>query len=362
MLRLTHGVALSVGEQSLDLSGLARLLRALEAAPRVSAAAAALGISYRNAWGRLGQAERLLGVVLVERIKGHGTHLTEAGAALARAGARFEREAARRTAAPAAVFGGVLDRMCGEVVSECRGEAPGAVSGATHAASLCSAAPPPLRLAASHDLLLQEVLSADEARGVGVRFVGSEHALAALARGEVELAGFHLPEPLPPLRSRPAPFHDPGLRVEAVMRREQGLIVARDNPLRVRDVADLARTGLRFVNRQRGAGTRAWFDRLIAERGLGPRHIRGYEREEFTHFAVAAAVAAGAADAGFGLRAAAAQFGLSFVPVGTELYYLGGARSLVGAPAVRVLARALRARARDTPGYEPVSRRAMRRP
>jgi len=130
----------------------------------------------------------------------------------------------------------------------------------------------------------------------------------------------------------------------------------------VRDVADLARTGLRFVNRQRGAGTRAWFDRLIAERGLGPRQIRGYEREEFTHFAVAAAVAAGAADAGFGLRAAAAQLDLSFVPVGTELYYLCGARTLAAAPAVQALLRALRVRARDVPGYEPVSPRAKRRP
>ena len=338
MLRLTHGVAMSVGDESLDLCGLARLLRALEAAPRVSAAAVALGVSYRNAWGKLERAERLLGVVLVERVKGHGTRLTEAGTVLARAGARFEREAARRMAAPAEALGAALDALARNT------------------------APAPLRLAASHDLLLQEVVSADETAGIGVRFVGSEHALAALARGEVELAGFHLPEPLPSPRARPAPFHDPGLFVEVVMRREQGLIVARGNPLRVRDVADLARTGLRFVNRQRGAGTRAWFDRLIAERGLGPREIRGYEREEFTHFAVAAAVAAGAADAGFGLRAAAAQFELGFVPVGTELYYLGGARPLAGSPAVQALARALRARARGTSGYEPVSRRARRRP
>jgi len=338
MLRLVHGIALNVGDESLDLSGLARLLRELEAVPRVSAAAAALGISYRNAWGKLVRAERLLGVPLVERVKGHGSRLTEAGAVLARAGARFEREAARRLAGPADAMAAVLDALPREATA------------------------PALRLAASHDLLLQEALSADEAGGIGVRFMGSEHALAALAGGQAELAGFHLPQPLPPLRLRPAPFRDARLFVEPVMRREQGLIVAHGNPLRVHDVADLARTGLRFVNRQRGAATRAWFDRLIAERGLGPRQIRGYEREEFTHFAVAAAVAAGAADAGFGLRAAASQFGLSFVPVGTELYYLCGARSLAEVPAVKALVRALRTRARSTPGYEPVSSRAKRRP
>lgn len=338
MLKVSHGVELQVGDESVDVSGLARLLRQLQSNPRVGAAAAALGVSYRSAWGKLVHAERLLGVPLVERVKGHGSRLTTAGAALAAAGERFEREAARRLADPARVIGAALESLH---------------RGAVQA---------PLRLAASHDLLLQEALSADEAGGIGMRFVGSEHALAALARGEADLAGFHLPEPLPPRRLRPAPFHDAQSFLEPVMRREQGLIVARGNPLRVRDVADLARTGLRFVNRQRGAGTRAWFDRLIAERGLGPRQIRGYEREEFTHFAVAAAVAAGAADAGFGLRAAAAQLDLSFVPVGTELYYLCGARTLAAAPAVQALLRALRVRARDVPGYEPVSPRAKRRP
>lgn len=338
MLEVSHGVAWRVGGEAVDVTGLARLLSELQANPRVGAAAAALGVSYRSAWGKLVHAERLLGVALVERVKGHGTRLTPAGAALAAAGERFERAAARRLAAPARAIDEALEAL------------------------RRAAAPRTLRLAASHDLLLQDALSADEVAGIGVRFVGSGHALAALVRTEADLAGFHLPEPLPPPRLRPAPFHDPRLFLEAVMRREQGLIVARGNPLRVRDVADLARTGLRFVNRQRGAGTRAWFDRLIAERGLGPRQIRGYEREEFTHFAVATAVAAGAADAGFGLRAAAVQLGLSFVPVGTELYYLCGARALAGAPPVQVLLRALRARAGDTPGYEPVSRRGWRRP
>lgn len=337
MLEIAHHVALRVGEESLDVSELGRLLRALETDPRVGTAAQALGISYRGAWGKLVRAERLFGVALVERTKGHGSRLTEAGAALAAASAGVEREAERRLAVHAARLDAAL-------------------------ASLRGGAERPVRLAASHDLLLQAALSVGEASGFNVRFVGSEHALAALSAGEADLAGFHLPEPLPPPRSRPAPFHDARQFVEPVMRREQGLIVARGNPLRVRDVADLARTGLRFVNRQRGAGTRAWLDRLIAERGLQPRQIRGYEQEEFTHFAVAATVAAGAADAGFGLRAAALRFELDFVPVGTELYYLCGDRALANAVSVQALLRELRARARVVPGYAPISPRAKRRP
>ena len=337
MLEIAAGAVLRVGDEALDVSELGRLLVALDASPQVGAAARALGMSYRSAWGKLGRAERLLGVALVERVKGHGSRLSAAGAALLDAASRFERESTRQLAAPAARLREAL-------------------------ASLAGTAQRPLRLAASHDLLLQEALSADDGASLSVRFLGSEHALAALLRGEADLAGFHLPEPLPPTRARPEVFRDARRFVEPVMRREQGLIVARGNPLRVRDVADLARTGLRFVNRQRGAGTRAWFDRLLAERGVRPRQIRGYDQEEFTHFAVAATVAAGAADAGFGLRAAALQLGLDFVPVGTEVYYLCGDKELAGERAVQRLLRELRARARAVPGYGPVTRRGERRP
>ena len=337
MLDIAAALVLRVGDESLDVSELGRLLAALETSQQVSAAARTLGVSYRGAWGKLVRAERLLGVTLVERVKGHGSRLTAAGTALLGATSRFERDAARQLSSPAARVREALGTLAG-------------------------AAQRPLRLAASHDLLLQEALAGDDGGRLSVRFVGSEYALSALLRGEADLAGFHLPEPLPPPRARPDVFRDARRFVEPVMRREQGLIVARGNPLRVRDVADLARTGLRFVNRQRGAGTRAWFDRLLAERGVRPRQIRGYEQEEFTHFAVAATVAAGAADAGFGLRAAALQLGLDFVPVGTEVYYLCGDRSLAGEPAVHGLLRELRARARKVPGYGPVIRRATRRP
>lgn len=323
---LSSSVRLRFGAESVDLVELSHLLQALARSPRVGSAAQALGVSYRGAWGKLVRAERLLGVPLVDRVKGHGSRLTEAGAALARAGARFEREAARRLDAPAREFGEAL-------------------------APLLRPRTTALRVAASHDLLLQAVFAQGSDERWSVRFVGSEPALEAIARGEADLAGFHLPEPLPRGDGRPAVFDDARCFVEAVMRREQGLIVARGNPRRVRDVADLARPGLRFVNRQRGAGTRAWFDRLLRERGMKPSQIAGYEREEFTHLAVAASVAAGLADVGFGLRAAAAQLDLGFVPIGTERYFLAGVRGLRVEASVRGLLRELRARAGRTPGY-----------
>lgn len=325
-LEVSTTVRLPIADDTLDLVELATLLEALAQAPRMGSAARALGVSYRGAWGKLVRAERLLGVSLVERVKGHGSRLTPAGEAMAQAGRRFERQAVQRLDAPA--------RALHEAI-----------------ASLVALRESPVRVAASHDLLLQAVLGSGDAERWSVRFVGSEQALVALERGEADLAGFHLPEPLPAARERPPVFGDPRCFVAPVVRREQGLIVARGNPKRIRDVADLARTGVRFVNRQRGAGTRVWFDRLLRDRGLRPAEIRGYEREEFTHLAVAASVAAGLADAGFGLRAAAVQLDLGFVPMGIERYFLAGARVLRERPAVRALMREMRARAAETPGY-----------
>jgi len=91
---------------------------------------------------------------------------------------------------------------------------------------------------------------------------------------------------------------------------------------KIHTLADLARSGARFVNRQRGSGTRTLFDRLLKADKLRAIDISGYQNEEFTHLAVAATIAGGGADAGFGIRAAAVQFGLPFVRLERETYYL----------------------------------------
>ena len=107
-----------------------------------------------------------------------------------------------------------------------------------------------------------------------------------------------------------------------LVHREQGLIVAPGNPLGLRGVADLAAPGLRYVNRQPGAGTRVLLDYQLRQQQIDPSGIVGYGREEPTHLAVAAAIAAGRADCGMGVRAAARAFGLDFVPVAQEPYDL----------------------------------------
>ncbi|HEX2132212.1 MAG TPA: molybdopterin biosynthesis protein [Actinophytocola sp.] len=179
----------------------------------------------------------------------------------------------------------------------------------------------------SHDLVLDLAASALRATDPTVTLassnVGSLGGLVALRDGLCHLAGSHLLDPA--TGEYTLPYVDRLLGDVAVVRlvhRDQGLLVARGNPLGLTGITDLTRTDVRYVNRQRGAGTRALLDHELSRRDVDPAEIRGYTREEHTHLAVAAAVAAGSADAGLGILAAARAFDLDFVPVAQEPYDL----------------------------------------
>ena len=181
---------------------------------------------------------------------------------------------------------------------------------------------PRLNLHASHDLALERLPElAEGALAVELQFHGSVESLEALARGDCDLAGFHVAEqwqtPEILQRLKPGAHKLIGLAV-----RDQGLIVARGNPKGIQGLRDLVRPGTRFVNRQRGSGTRLVFDQLLTRAGIEGDRISGYLREKFTHVAVAAAIADGSADVGFGIRAAAAQRELGFIPLVSERYLL----------------------------------------
>ena len=181
----------------------------------------------------------------------------------------------------------------------------------------------------SHDLVLDLVSSAlrgiDPGATLASSNVGSLGGLVALRDGLCHIAGSHLLDPatgeytLPYL---PRVLGRADLTVVRLVHREQGLIVAAGNPLEITGIADLSRPELRYVNRQRGAGTRVLLDHELRRHGMEPGDVTGYEREEHTHLAIAAAVAAGRADAGLGIRAATRTFGLDFVPVAYEPYDL----------------------------------------
>ena len=181
----------------------------------------------------------------------------------------------------------------------------------------------------SHDLVLDLAASTLRERDPLVTLassnVGSLGGLTALRDGLCHLAGSHLLDP--ESGEYTLPYLDrllPDLEVAVVrlVHREQGLIVAPGNPTGTTGIENVASRGLRYVNRQRGAGTRVLLDHELARKGVSPEAIEGYEREEHTHLAVAAAVAACRADCGLGVLAAARAFGLDFVPVAKEPYDL----------------------------------------
>jgi len=156
--------------------------------------------------------------------------------------------------------------------------------------------------------------------------IGSLGGLVALQRGEAHVVGSHLLDPATGVYNLPDIERifgrKPAIRVVNLVVREQGLICARGNPKKIRALRDLVRKGVRFVNRQPGAGTRVLLDYKLAKLRLRPERIDGYEREEFTHMAVAVAVASGLADCGLGIRSAAAALDLDFVPIEKEEYDL----------------------------------------
>lgn len=181
----------------------------------------------------------------------------------------------------------------------------------------------------SHDLTLD--LLADRLRrsypaySLSSSNVGSLGGLMALRRGESHLAGSHL------LDEESGEYNLSFVRrylrgrdivVINLVRRVQGLIVAPGNPLCVTHLGDLRRHDLTFVNRQRGSGTRVLLDYKLAELGIDPSEIRGYDREEYTHLAVAASVAAGGANTGLGILSAARALDVDFVPLMSEQYDL----------------------------------------
>jgi molybdopterin molybdotransferase/putative molybdopterin biosynthesis protein len=180
------------------------------------------------------------------------------------------------------------------------------------------------------DLLAQHLAAAETARGAAYRRLTSANAgslggLAALRRGEAHLAGSHLLDPQTgDYNVGYVKQYLAGAPVVLVtfVQREQGLIVAPGNPKGIKGLADLARPDVRYINRQRGAGTRILLDYRLGQLGIDPANVRGYTREEYTHLAVAAAVQSGAADCGLGIAAAARALKLDFVPLEQERYDL----------------------------------------
>ena len=300
------------------------LLQAIRESGSLGKAAKQVGTSYRYAWGLVGKWQALLGQPLVLKERGRGARLAPLGETLLWA----ERRLRARLTPQLESFSAEMHR-----------ELAGVVFAAHPAVSIC----------ASHDLALaglRDLLAQRPGVQLDLEFRGSLDSLEAFGRNRCDLAGFHVAE-----------YHGRGTlshlafrrwlkprshRLVDFVTRQQGLVVASTNPKRIRTLGDLAQPGVRFVNRQRGSGTRFQFDQLLWEAGIDKSSIEGYQNEEFTHLAVAATIGSGQADAGYGIKAAAAKYGLAFIPLVNERYFFVCRNESLDEPTVRQLLDELR--------------------
>jgi molybdate-binding protein/DNA-binding transcriptional regulator YhcF (GntR family) len=214
--------------------------------------------------------------------------------------------------------------------------------------------PPPvsemdLRFIGSHDLtvdLMARMLKEqDFDTSLSIKYVGSLGGLMALAQGQADVVGTHLWDEA--TDDYNIPFIQrllPGRRVvlTTLVHRALGFITQADNPQNLQDLADLTQPAVRLVNRQPGSGTRVWLDAQLKALNVLPESISGYEREEFTHLAVARAIEQGEATVGLGIHAAAAAFGLDFVPLTQERYDLVFSEKRWGTETVQALVQIIR--------------------
>lgn len=322
------------------------LLSAVHEHGSIQHAAKALGASYRHIWGALKRWEGVIGEPLVTWAQGQPARLTPFAERLLWA----ETRARTRLTPHIEALRAELERVLAE-----------ALDGSQHV----------LTVYASHDLALpklRDIASQQHGLHIELRFAGSVDALQALAAGRCGVAGFHVPRLVgsggrggaPVFAKAMKQLLKPGLhKLIGCERRTQGLMLHPLNPFRLRGLPDLAGSQARFINRQPGSGTRLLMDHLLAEQGLEAASIRGYhEAPEDSHVAVAAAIASGVADVGPGIESAAQQFGLDFIPLITEDYFLVCLKDALEQPAVLTLRQALASPAwvhalSTLPGYQP---------
>ena len=309
------------------------LLQAVSAQGSISAGARALGLSYRHVWGELKRWENELGNELVVWEKGQSARLTEFGTKLMWA----ERQAQARLAPQIEALRGELERSFAQAFDD-----------SVHVVTLYASHDDALSALREH-ALRQAREQGHSALHLDVRFTGSVDAIRALNEGRCVMAGFHTLQNTGrnTLTERTyRPLLQPGQhKIIGFAQRTQGLMVAKGNPLDLQSLADVARQHARFANRALGTGTRVVLDELLIQAGLVATDIAGYPRTEPSHAAVAHAVAAGQADTGLGIAAAAQRAGLDFVPLADERYHLVCLKSALAQPGIEALLTLLKTQA-----------------
>ncbi|RJF92653.1 substrate-binding domain-containing protein [Noviherbaspirillum saxi] len=321
---------------AIDATMLIQLLTNIQISGSIASAGRSMGLSYRHVWGLLRDAEQVLGATLITKHPGHGTYLSDLANLLIQADKRIVARLAP-----------TLESLASELEAELRKALP--TEGAV------------LRLCASHGFAVETMLNMMREKDllVEVRYRNSTEALAALANADCDMAGFHVPVGTFQQQAieQYMRWLSPGHMLIHLATRRQGLFTARDNPHGINGLKDLTRKDIRFVNRQNGSGTRMLMEMMLKKQRISPHKITGFETAEFTHAAVAAYIASGMADVGFGIETAAHRFGLHFIPLAEERYFFAVRKTALDLSTVQDTLSVLRsgrfqAAVSQLPGYE----------
>lgn len=264
----------------------------------LSSASKQCGLSYRHAWNILNKASVFFGSPLVIMEKGRGAQLTPLGQKLLWGNQRIQARLAPELESLATELNVELQRSIAQSV-------------------------PIINIYASHGYAVALMTQFSDDFQVEIHYHTPQQALSALNEGRCKIAGFHQPIGLsiPAQQDLYKKLLDPKrFGIIRFVKRQQGLIFNAQNPYQINTVGDLKKGNFRFINRQHNSGTRELLDELLRREKIKPDNITGYTSEELTHSAIAAHIASGMADVGFGIEAAARRFNLGFAPVIKEYY------------------------------------------
>jgi len=289
---------------------LLQLLEKINLSNSLQIAATDIGVSYRTAWEIIRHWNGAFNSPLCTLERGKGSSLTPLGLKLIQTKLDIESNYADVLNNSADNLNNEIDTLLGESTKKKK-----------------------ITAFTSHDLSINflQTLCEEENLNIDFNARGSLDALKQLQLSKYNIVGFHFPDAS--LAKQLAPEYMPLLDDTKhafihLATRQQGLIFKSSLTKHLVELKNITRRSINFINRQQGSGTRAIFDQLIKLEGINKNKINGYKKEEFTHTAVAAMIASGQADVGFGLKAAASQFKLSFLPLIDETYVIGLNKSL----------------------------------
>jgi putative molybdopterin biosynthesis protein len=315
------------GEDSVDLLWLSAILKDIKAGSSLIEATKKSGTSYRGAWEKLNLAEEALATPLIIRTKGHGSKLTSFGEFFL----EFIDDMQVSNHKYVKTYQDMLSKKIGEAgVADSKR----------------------WRFSSSSDAVIQQSVS--EIKGFDLKIAGSGEALERLLNNETDLAGYHVSD-----KKNSKAIHSRlsknDIQIYPVMKRVQGLMVKKGNPLGIQSILDLTNPKIRFINRQIGSGTRQLLDTLLMDEDISPSDINGYLHEEFTHSAISNAILAGKADVGIGVKNVAMESGLSFIPLKDEIFFVAMKKEVAAQSIATKLIRRIRSHSDTTRGYRAVS-------